>query len=67
MDKLKVTRKVTQEECDWLDEDIEEGTVVYEYSGCTYGCCGDGRPVTMEPGQTPFFEMPEDALEEIAP
>lgn len=65
--EYRTTRPVTTEECHWLDEDIPAGTTVYAYWGCTYGCCGAGRAVTRERGQTPFFEMPRDALELVAP
>lgn len=62
----RVTRTVTKDECRWLgDEIFEEGQEVYRYTGPTYGCVGDGIAVTVLPGETPFFELPYDALEVI--
>jgi hypothetical protein len=55
-------RNVTKDECPWLDTDLPEGLEVHKYSGCTYGCIGAGIAVTREPGQTPFFEVPRDAV-----
>lgn len=65
IDQFQTTRLVTMEECPWLDDDVERGTVVYRYSGVTYGCIGpDGLAVTLEPDTTPFFELPLTALQE---
>lgn len=61
MRKLITTRKVTKEECPWLDKDIEEGSTVYEYFGCTYGCISSGIAVSAVDGVDPFFEIPHDA------
>ena len=63
--KYKVIRKVTDKECSWLSENIKKGTIVYEYSGCTYGCIGSGVAVTYIKDQTPFFELPVNSLKEI--
>ena len=66
MSKFKINRKVTQDECSWLDEDFEIGQIVFEYFGCTYGCISSsGLPVTFAPDETPFFEIPADALTEM--
>jgi len=60
-----LTRDVTQEECDWLDETIKSGTIVYKFYGSTYGCIGpNGVAVTFsEEGNNPFFELPFDSLQ----
>ncbi len=43
---------------------LTKGTIVYSYSGTTYGCIShDGEAVTMKPGETPFFEVPGNAIE----
>lgn len=64
----EVTRTVTKTECHWLDQDIEAGTTVYRYDGCTYGCISPGGvAVTAEPHVTPFFELPRSALREARP
>ena len=63
--KLKLIRKVTTEECFWLDEDMNEGDIVYVYDGYTYGCIGDGIAVTKEYDVTPFFELPLDSLKPV--
>lgn len=59
-----INRKITKEECHWLDEDIEEGTIVYEFLGCTYGCItNSGIAVTLDiNGGYPFFEVPIDSI-----
>ena len=66
MTKFKTNRKITQVECSWLEETIEAGQIVFEYSGHTYDCVSpSGIPVTFAPNQTPFFEIPADALTKI--
>lgn len=66
MKKFKINRKVTQEECPWLEETFEIDTIVFEYCGCTYGCISpNGVPVTFAPNETPFSEIPKNALAEI--
>jgi len=62
--KFTVNRDVTTEECHWLRNDIPKGTVVFEYTGCTYGCIDSGVAVSMT-GGTPFFELPYDALTKV--
>lgn len=62
--KYKVIRNITNKECHWVDKDIKKGTIVYKFIGCTYGCCGDGIPITFEK-DGPFIEVPSDALKEI--
>jgi len=60
----RITRALTKEECPWLDEPIKEGALVFRYDGCTYGCVsGSGIAVTERPDKTPFFEVPQDAVE----
>lgn len=62
-EKLQITRDVTKSECPWLDADVPAGSVVYSYTGATYGCVGpDGLAVTLEPDTTPFFQVPRDAI-----
>ena len=65
--RFEVTRRVDKSEQPWMSDDeiVEAGTVVWSYVGCTYGCIGAGRAVTMERGKTPFFELPANALREI--
>lgn len=58
-----LNRNVTQNECLWLENNLMKGTKVYEYLGCTYGCIGDGEAVSLEPDQTPFMEIPLDAID----
>jgi len=65
----KVKRKVTVKECDWLDNDIQEDTIVYKYYGHTYGCISHkGMAITFSPHKvdnvnSTFYELPRDALE----
>lgn len=66
MMKFIVTRDIDKEECPWLDETIRANTIVYWYGGYTYGCIGDGGiAVTLEPEQTPFFELPFDSIQKF--
>ena len=58
------TRDITVEMCPWLDEDIPNGAILYEYWGATYGCIGPGGiAMSFLPDQTPFFEVPYEAVE----
>ncbi len=66
--KYRVKRIITKEECDWLDNEIKENTIVYKFYGATYGCIGpNGTAVSFHPPddsvKNPFFELPRDALE----
>lgn len=65
---LRVTRLVQID--DWLDgtpaPEFTPGMVVHEYKGATYGCITPaGVAVTLQPGVTPFYEVPRDAVEDI--
>lgn len=65
--KYVLLRDVTKAECDWLDREFKKGETVYKYSGATYGCISWGGVACCEqPNSTPFFEMPNDALELVA-
>jgi hypothetical protein len=59
---MKLIRDVTKAECPWLDADLPAGMIVHPYTGCTYGCIGTGIAVSKERGETPFFEVPRDAV-----
>ncbi len=61
---LVVARTVTQEECEWLHEDVQAGELVYRFVLATYGVCNldDGIPVSRQPNEYPFFELPRDSL-----
>jgi hypothetical protein len=59
----KLNRDVTPKECTWLENTCVKGTIVYEYQGYTYGCVTPGgMAVTLVENETPFFELPVDAL-----
>ena len=61
-------KRVDHYDAPWFDRSqvFEKGDMVYEYTGATYGCVSDnGVAVTRVPDQTPFIEIPEDALEEV--
>jgi hypothetical protein len=61
--KLILTKDVFVIECPWLDRDMLKGEVVWSYEGCTYGCVSsNGRAVSLIDGETPFFELPRNAL-----
>ena len=60
---LTLIRKVTQEECPWLDRDYESGETVWSYHGAVYGCIGPaGVAVSAKAVESPFFELPSSAL-----
>ena len=64
--KYELIRTVTQQECSWLDKDYEKGDEVFRYHGYTYGCVtGDGTACCEKKDETPFFELPTNALKEI--
>lgn len=63
MKELILNRDVTVEECFWLERDFKKGEKVYEYTGHTYGCVQrSGTACSMVPGETPFFELPTEAV-----
>jgi hypothetical protein len=64
--KLRVTRDVTTSECDWLQEDIPAGAIVYPNRHNHNLISHNGWAVTKEPDGSPFFELPLDALEAVA-
>jgi hypothetical protein len=61
---VKILRDVTTKECPWLDKTIKKGTIMFEFTGHTYGCCSsDGTPLTHDPdGEIPFMEVPNNAI-----
>jgi len=64
--EYELTRNVTKKECSWLDRTFKKGEKVFKYTGPTYGCCSyNGEPFTLEKGQTPFFELPNDSVKRI--
>jgi hypothetical protein len=63
--KLVLTRDVIKEECSWLSDPHFKGDEVFEYHGCTYGCIANGIACSEVDGETPFFELPRDSVEEI--
>jgi len=66
MRKYRLIRDVTKKECPWLDRTFKEGETVYYYSGYTYGCISfNGIAVCEKLDENPFFELPENALEEV--
>ena len=57
-------RDVTREEFGWIERDYKMGEIIYEYTGCTYGCIGKhGKAFSEKPNRTPFFELPPDCVE----
>jgi len=66
-EKLVLTRRVSTDECPWLDSDLPQGQHVYVYRGHTYGVVGPaGLAVSRAPpdegADEPFFELPRDAV-----
>lgn len=61
--KGTTTRLITIKECPWLHKHIPEGTTVFQYFGCTYGCIEKGGvAVTDVDGKIPFYEIPANAV-----
>jgi hypothetical protein len=59
-----LTRDVNQSECDWLERDFPYGEIVYRYFGDTDGeISSTGFAFSLEKGQTPYFELPINAVE----
>jgi hypothetical protein len=65
MTDFLVSRDVTTDECEWLDETVKQGTVVHKFYGATYGCIGPSGVAVIFSEKTPFFELPYDALTEL--
>lgn len=65
MKQYELNRDVTPKECGWLSSTVHKGERVFEFLGPTYGCVGDGIAVSYKAGETPFFEVPADALRVI--
>ena len=64
--KFQLTRDVTLNECNWLDRDYKKGEIVFEYPLYTYGCVSNhGVACSEKDSESPFFELPTDALKEI--
>lgn len=61
--KGSLVRDVTQNECPWLKVACLKGATVYRYEDYTYGVISpQGVAVSLVPDQTPFFELPSDAI-----
>ncbi|HEY7765983.1 MAG TPA: hypothetical protein VG758_19825 [Hyphomicrobiaceae bacterium] len=64
MTAYRIKRDIDKREQPWME--IRAGEIVYAYAGCTYGCIGAGLAVSRRRGETPFFEVPKDAIEPIS-
>jgi len=65
--KFRLFRDVPISECSWLRRDYKKGEIVYEYPLYTYGCINEetGIACSENDSESPFFELPKDALIEI--
>ena len=64
--KFRLIRNITLNECDWLDRDYKKGEIVFEYPLYTYGVVSSKVVACSEKdSESPFFELPKDALKEI--
>lgn len=63
--KVRLTRDVRPSECSWLERAYKRGEEFYMYDGHTYECISDGGSALSEDGDTPFFEIPNNAFERI--
>jgi hypothetical protein len=62
--RMVLTRDVTRAECWWLMRDFAAGEELWTYLGHTYGAVDTANGIAMseQPGETPFFQFPLDAL-----
>lgn len=60
--EMTINRELSEGE-NYSGRALKQGETVYLYHGCTYGCITSrGAAVTFVEDETPFFEVPEDAL-----
>ena len=63
--KYKLIKDASRKELPWLINAIKKGTIVYSFSGCTYGCCNYSA-YTFDPnGEGQFFELPTGFVEKV--
>lgn len=55
-------RAVMRSECPWLPRDLEAGERLRPYHGCTYGAVTPSGIAVSFDGETPFFEVPSEAV-----
>jgi|CXWL01.1.fsa_nt_gi hypothetical protein len=64
--KYRVTRDLPVRGYPWLARSLFEGDTVYRFTGPTYGAIGPGgTAVSFRRGEHPFFEVPDDSIEEF--
>ncbi len=65
--KYKTTEDIGCDDYPWLEDDIEKGTIVYSFTGCTYGCISPyGTAFTFtKDALEPFFELPDNSVEKV--
>lgn len=72
----RLTRDVSQSDCEWLDFDLKAGDIVFSYEGNTYGCISPAGKAFYKRmlcrinqkdviRNSPFFELPRDAVERV--
>jgi len=62
--RYRLIRDITEQECTWLSRSFKKGDIVYKYDGNTYGAISsNGSAFTIEEFRTPFYELPNDAVE----
>ena len=62
--QIKLNRDLSPTDFPWLSRPYIKGEIVYLYNGVTYGCIGhNGIAVSEVENETPFFEIPRDAVE----
>lgn len=58
-------RKVTKEECPWLEKDIEKGTELFQIRDLYGVCTPEGIAVTENHLKYPYFEIPKDSVKRL--
>ena len=50
-----------------MTDTIKKGEIVFEYFDETYGVIASGVAISRVEGETPFYEVPLDAIEPVNP
>lgn len=61
----RVTRDLSTSDEEFSSFDLPAGSVVYRYTGATYGVIGHGGVAVSLDGDIPFGQVPLSALEEV--
>lgn len=58
-----ISKTVTKQQAPWLPRDLEEGSLVFKYTGETFDCISpSGIAICMYPNKFPFYEIPANSV-----